>query len=256
MSDAPIKVWFDRDGRLLRLRLARPKANVIDAAMMAALDSALEEHLGNAGLLAVLIDHEGPNFSFGASVEEHLPGQCAAMLMGMNGLVGRMVDAPVPILAVVRGQCLGGGMEVACAGTLIFAAPDARFGQPEIKLAVFAPAASALLPERIGQGRTDDLLVSGRTIGADDALAFGVANEVADDPEAAALAYFDTHLAGLSGSALRFAVQGSRGAYAARVKSRLAEVERLYLDGLMACRDPEEGLRAFIEKRPAQWEHR
>lgn len=83
----PLKIWHEADGRLLRLRLNRPKANLVDATMIAALDQALAEHLGNGQLGAVLLDAEGPHFSFGASVEEHLPGQCAAMLAGLHKLI-------------------------------------------------------------------------------------------------------------------------------------------------------------------------
>jgi len=257
MNEAsPLRVWLERDGALLRLRLARPKANIIDARMIAALDAAFAEHAANAGLRAVLIDHEGSHFSFGASVEEHLPAQCAAMLARLHALVGRMMDAPRPILVAVNGQCLGGGLEFACAGTLLFAASDAQFGQPEMKLAVFAPAASVLLAPRIGQARAEDLLYSGRTIDAKTALEWGLAQSVSEDPEAAALAYFDAHLAGKSAAALAFAVQAARGAHAARVKERLAALERLYLEGLMNTRDATEGLRAFVEKRTPKWEHR
>lgn len=74
MSDSPLKVWLDQDGTLLRLRLDRPKANIVDAAMIGALQTAFEQHVGQASLRAVLLDAEGPHFSFGASVEEHLPG--------------------------------------------------------------------------------------------------------------------------------------------------------------------------------------
>ncbi|HEY5599026.1 MAG TPA: cyclohexa-1,5-dienecarbonyl-CoA hydratase, partial [Kiloniellales bacterium] len=220
MSENALTVWLDRDDRLLRLRLARPKANIIDGAMIAALDAALAEHLRRPHLAAVVLGHEGPHFSFGASVEEHLPDQCAQMLRRLHALIRRMVDCPVPILVAVRGQCLGGGLEVAAAGNLLFAAPDAKFGQPEIKLAVFAPAASCLLPERIGQARAEDLLFSGRSLSADEALSWGLVAAVADDPEAAALAYFDTHLAGLSASSLRLAVRAARTGFAARVEAK------------------------------------
>ena len=151
MSAAPLRVWRSHGEALLRLRLARPKANILDAAMLAALDAALSAELGQGAPLAVLIDAEGPHFSFGASVEEHLPDACAAMLRGFHALLLRLLAAPVPVLFAVRGQCLGGALELALTGTRIFAAPEAMFGQPEIRLGVFAPAASCLLPERIGQ---------------------------------------------------------------------------------------------------------
>ena len=128
MTDGPLKVSLERGGQLLELRLARPKANIIDATMIQALDAALEEHVASAGLKAILLSAKGPHFSFGASVEEHLPDQCAAMLESFHKLIIRMVDSPVPILVAVHGQCLGGGLEVATAGHLIFASPDSKMG--------------------------------------------------------------------------------------------------------------------------------
>ena len=256
LAEGPLKVWSERDGKLLRLRLSRPKANLIDAEMIAALNFALAEHQADAGLLAVLLDHEGPHFSFGASVEEHLPGRCADMLRTLHALIIRLLDTPVPVLVAIDGQCLGGGLELALSGHLIFAAPGAMLGQPEIKLAVFAPAASCLLAERIGRARAEDLLFSGRGIGAGEALRMGLVNAIDDDPEAAALAYFDEHLSNLSASSLRYAVSAARLGFAERVKAKLAEAEELYLGGLMETNDAVEGLRAFIEKRPAVWEHR
>ena len=110
MTESPLKAWLERDGALLRVRLARPKANLIDAAMIAALSNVFSSHRQNNGLLAALVDHEGPHFSFGASVEEHLPEQCEQMLKSLHALIGVMLDWPRPILVAIRGQCLGGGL--------------------------------------------------------------------------------------------------------------------------------------------------
>jgi cyclohexa-1,5-dienecarbonyl-CoA hydratase len=167
-----------------------------------------------------------------------------------------MLEFPAPILVAVRGQCLGGGLEVALAGGPIFAAPDAQLGQPEMKLGVFAPAASCLLPYRVNQPDAEDLLFSGRAISGEEAKAIGLVQTVAVDPEAAALAYFEQHLANKSATALACALAAARGAYIADVRRRLAEVERLYLDRLMQTRDANEGLVAFLAKRQPQWEHR
>ena len=256
MGATPLHVELEKDGALLRLRLSRPKANIVDAAMIGALRAALGEHLTDARLRAVLLEAEGPHFSFGASVEEHLPGSAAAMLRELHALILQIVGSPVPVLVAVRGQCLGGGLELAAAGHLIFAAPGAMFGQPEIRLAVFAPAASCLLPEKIGPSRAEDLLFSGRSIGAEEAHRIGLVNAVADDPSQAALAYFEEHLAPRSASSLRLAVRAARYDLVNRIRRKLAEVERLYLEELMATRDAVEGLTAFIGKRPATWEDR
>ena len=256
MSESPLKVSLDRHASLLRLRLARPKANIVDAAMIGALADAFAAHRNPGPLRAALIDAEGPHFSFGASVEEHLPDQCAAMLASLHALVLAMVEFPVPILVAVRGQCLGGGLEVALAGGLIFAAPDAQLGQPEMKLGVFAPAASCLLPYRVGQPAAEDLLFSGRSVSGDEARAMGLVQVAAADPEAAALAYFEQHLANKSAASLACALAAARGAMIRDVRHRLGEVERLYIDRLMQTRDANEGLVAFLAKRKPHWEHR
>jgi cyclohexa-1,5-dienecarbonyl-CoA hydratase len=254
MDGSPLKVWRERDGQLLRLRLARPKANLVDAPMIVALHSALQGNRGGP-LLGAVLDHEGPHFSFGASVEEHLADRCEGMLKALHALIVEMLEWPAPILVAVRGQCLGGGLEVAMGGSRIVAAPDARLGQPEIKLGVFAPAASCLLPFRVNQSAAEDLLVSGRAVLADEARAIGLVAEVAADPVAAALAWFDSHLAGKSAASIGYAMRAARVAMVPEVRRRIGEVERLYLEGLMATRDANEGLAAFLEKRAPAWTH-
>lgn len=252
----PLRTWFEAEGRLLRLRLSRPKSNLIDADMIAALDWALDEHLETPSLTAVLIDAEGPHFSYGASVEEHLPGQCAAMLSSLHRVILRLAGAPVTVLVAIRGQCLGGGLELALAGHFLFVHPDAHLAQPEMKLGVFAPAASCLLPDLIGPMRSLDLLLSGRSITGSEAASIGLAREAAEDPEQAALAYFTEHLKPKSANSLRHAIRAARAGYVGRLKEKLEQVEQLYLNELMMTHDAVEGLEAFIEKRSAQWQHR
>lgn len=256
MTETPLKIQSERDGKLLRLTLNRPKANIIDAEMIAALNTAFVQVGETPQRLAVLLDHEGPSFSYGASVEEHLPGQCDAMLGAMHGLVKTMLACPVPILVAVSGQCLGGGLEVALAGSLIFTAPDAKLGQPEIKIGVIAPAATCLLPRRVTQAHVQDLLFSGRSISGTRAADIGLAFTATADPRAAALAYFDDHYAGLSASSLRLAVEAANASTRQQIAADLDRVEALYLKNLMATHDAVEGLQAFIDKRPAQWMHR
>ncbi|MDH3611728.1 MAG: cyclohexa-1,5-dienecarbonyl-CoA hydratase [Gammaproteobacteria bacterium] len=253
MTDSPLKAWLDRDEQVLRLQLARPKANIIDARMIDALSAALDAHANDKRLLAVILDAEGPHFSFGASVEEHLPDQCAAMLRKINSLVMQMLEYPVPIVAAVQGQCLGGGLEVACAASPIIAAPDAQLGQPEISLAVIAPAASCLLPERVGQPHAEMLLFSGKSIDAQKAKTIGLVDQVSESPSEAALAWIDENIIGKSASSLRFAVTAARQDYIERIRVRLEIVEKTYVEELMQTKDPIEGLNAFLEKRKPIW---
>ena len=189
-------------------------------------------------------------------MEEHLAERCAGMLASLHALILALAGCRVPVLVAVRGQCLGGGLEIALAGGPIFAAPNAQFGQPEIKLGVFAPAASCLLPWRVSAVAAEDLLCSGRSIDAAQALAIGLVQMLADDPVAAALAYFDEHLAPRSAAALAHAMQAVRAPRLAAMRDELARVERLYLQSLMKTRDANEGLAAFLAKRSPTWEHR
>ena len=256
MAEAsPLKVWLERDGALLRLRLNRPKANIVDASMIACLQTAFNAHRMSPGLRGVLLDAGGPHFSFGASVEEHLADRCAAMLGALHALIISMVEFPLPILTVVRGQCLGGGLEVALAGGPIFSTPDAKLGQPEMSLGVFAPAASCLLPWRVNQSDAEDLLFSGRSVNGIEAKTMGLVQTVADDPESAALQYFDQHLAPKSAAALACAVTAVRAPLIRELRTRLQEVETLYLDRLMKTHDANEGLAAFLARRAPSWKH-
>lgn len=255
MSDTPLRTWLERDEQILRLQLARPKANIIDAGMIGALSASLARHAADPRLMAVVLDADGPHFSFGASVEEHLPEQCAKMLNKINALIMQMVEYPVPIVAAVQGQCLGGGLEVACAASPIIAAPDAMLGQPEISLAVIAPAASCLLPERIGQATAEMLLLSGKSIDAERARQIGLVDEVSEAPTDAALAWIDENIIGKSVSSLRIALKAARRDYIERIRSELRIVEKMYLDILMQTNDPVEGLNAFLEKRNPVWEN-
>lgn len=255
MTDTPLKTWLERDQQILRLQLARPKANIIDAEMIDALSASLARHAADDRLMAVVLDAQGPHFSFGASVKEHLPDQCAAMLKKINALIMQMLEYPVPIVAAVQGQCLGGGLELACAASPIIAAPDAMLGQPEISLAVIAPAASCLLPERIGQAQAEMLLLSGKSIDAERAKLIGLVDEVSEAPTEAALAWIDENIIGKSASSLRIALSAVRHDAVERIRVRLDAVEKVYIDTLMQTKDPLEGLNAFLEKRDPVWEN-
>jgi len=255
MTDSSLKAWLERDDQVLRLQLARPKANIIDSRMLDALSSALGKYADDARLMAVVLDAEGPHFSFGASVEEHLPDQCAGMLAKINSLILQMISYPVPIVAAVQGQCLGGGLEVVCSASPIIAAPDAQLGQPELSLAVIAPAASCLLPERVGQTQAEMLLLSGKSIDAQRARSIGLVDEVSESPTDAAMAWVDENIIGKSASSLRIAVRAARRDYIERMKSGLKRVENMYNDELMQTKDPLEGLNAFLEKRKPTWEN-
>src|SRR5271169_56079 len=104
-----LKLSFEHDGQVARVVLAAPKANIVDQAMMAALATAFEDLRNRPELKVAILTSEGPHFSFGASVQEHLPAYVGTMLPRLSGLLGQMLELPAVTLAAVRGQCLGGG---------------------------------------------------------------------------------------------------------------------------------------------------
>ncbi|MDF1562744.1 MAG: enoyl-CoA hydratase-related protein [Deltaproteobacteria bacterium] len=251
-----LEITKSHEGRLLTLKLNAPPANIVDAQMMAALSAALDEAEQDPQLAAVILTHEGKHFSFGASVEEHLPGKFEAMIGSFHALCRKLAAFPVPLLATVGGQCLGGGMEIVLLASRVFAGPKARLGQPEIQLAVFAPVASALLPGRIGPQAAEDLLLTGRSAGAEEALALGLVQQIDEDPLAAAVAYAEAQLLPRSAFALRQAVQATRASWVPAFNAHLDAAEARYLGELMSGADSVEGLTAFVEKRESVWKHR
>jgi cyclohexa-1,5-dienecarbonyl-CoA hydratase len=243
------------DGAFWRVTFGAATGNVIDRPMMAALRAVLADARAASGLMGICLEGAGGCFSYGASIQEHLPAHVRDMLADFRHLILDVIDTHVVIVAAVSGRCLGGGLELATACHRIVAGADATFGQPEIALGVFAPVASILLPERIGRARAEDLCLTGRTIAAAEALAMGVADEVANgDPGDSALAWLRAHVASRSASSLRHAVAALRADLAARVRTELPRLETLYLRDLMTSRDAVEGLHAFLEKRPPRWE--
>ena len=253
LRDGPVRLEALAGGAIWRAVLNTPKANILDMEKCDLLSDIFEEAGGAQDLKAVIVQGEGPHFSFGASVEEHLPENIEAMLHGFHRLFYTMLDARVVTLAAVRGQCLGGGMELAIFCNRLFASPDAWLGQPEIVLGVYAPVASVMLSERIGRSRAEDICITGRSVKAEEGKLIGLVDEVSADPGAAALEYAREHLLPKSASSLRFAVQAARGGFANRVRRELAEVEALFLNELMGTEDAQEGLNAFLEKRQPGW---
>lgn len=240
-------------GALWSVRLDAPKGNVLDAPLVAELEGLFRRAARTPALKAVLLGSTGAHFSFGASVEEHRARAVAGMLRDFHELFRAIAASAVPVLCGVRGACLGGGLELAAYCHRLVAHPEAKLGQPEIALGVFAPVASAILGERVGRGAAEELLLSGRTLDGREAAALGLVDALSEDPDAAVLEWARAHLLPKSASSLRFAVRAARMDFDRRFARRIADLERLYLDELMATGDALEGIEAFLAKRAPQW---
>ncbi|MHC4815942.1 MAG: enoyl-CoA hydratase/isomerase family protein [Planctomycetota bacterium] len=243
------------DGAALRIVLDAPKGNVLDGAMMGELNGLLDQLKERNELKLLCFTGEGKHFSFGASVEDHVGEKAAGMLEAFHGMFLRMVELAIPTVAAVRGRCLGGGMELATFCNRVVAHPDAVFAQPEIQLAVLPPIASLILPLKLGQPLADEINLTGRNVAAAEALQMGLVDEIAEDPMAAVEEWAARELGAKSASSLRWAVRASRWQFNKVLKGEIAGVEQLYLEGLMATHDANEGLAAFLEKRKPEWKN-
>jgi cyclohexa-1,5-dienecarbonyl-CoA hydratase len=251
-----LKLSVEHDGQVARVALAAPKANIVDQAMMTALAAAFDDMRNRPQLKVMILTAEGPHFSFGASVEEHLPEHVRTMLPQFSGLLGQLLEVPAVTLAAVRGQCLGGGFELALGCDFIVAEEGAAFACPEIKLAVFPPAAAVLLPARIGVSRAAELVLTGAAWSTAQAAAAGLIVRTAPQGqlEATVETWIRDHFLARSPVVLRYGVRAARLLVQRTLREDLPQLERMYLDGLMAESDAVEGLRAFIEKREPHWE--
>ena len=256
MSDL-VRVVPQEAGALWQVTFGTGAGNILDRATMRELSRVFVDARVASGLKAICLEGSGADFSFGASVQEHQIDQVRSMLATLRGLVLDLLDCHVATLAAVRGRCLGGGLELVALCHRVFAAAGATFGQPEIALGIFPPLASIVLPERIGRARAEELCLSGRTVPAAAARDIGLVDELVDeDPMEAARAWAKIRLFPHSASSLRFAVRAIRVNLAGRIRVELPEIEKLYLDELMATADANEGIRAFLEKRRPIWTDR
>lgn len=234
------------------------KGNVLDSVMMAELQDVLNAFKQKKDLKLITFAGAGKHFSFGASVEEHTKDAAPTMLRSFHQLFYSLRDLSIPTLAKISGQCLGGGMEVAIMCNFLFADKTAKFGQPEIVLGVFPPPASIILPEKIGLARAEDILLTGRTVGADEANLIGLVNDVFEDKPAlenGVNAFIEQHILPKSASSLRYGVKASRAKFNHIFTNFLQTLEQMYVNNLMNTEDANEGINSFLEKRKPNWKN-
>ncbi|MEO1366877.1 MAG: enoyl-CoA hydratase-related protein, partial [Acidobacteriota bacterium] len=264
-SAAPATVRVERRGRVATVWIERPPLNILDLDTLSQLDVAVDDLRRQAaepesGLQLAVVRGGGDRaFSAGVAIEDHVGARIPRMLEVFHRALRRLFALDVPTVAAVDGHCLGGGMELAAVCDLVIATERSSFGQPEIKLACFPPVAAVLYPSLIGPGRTFDLLLTGRRLSCRDAEACGfVARRVPDGGLDAALGVFASELGASSTPALRLTKKAIRlGQARARLLDEALDAsERLYLEELAQTADMEEGVAAFLAKRPPAWTHR
>jgi cyclohexa-1,5-dienecarbonyl-CoA hydratase len=242
---------------LATLRINRAPLNVLDIATLEEMSAALDDLAADPTLRLLVVAAAGEKaFSAGVEVADHTPDKVDRMIDIFHAVVRKIEAFPTPTLAAVHGAALGGGLEVALACDMIVAASGAKLGQPEIKLAVFAPVAAVLLPRLLPRARANEMLYGGGIMTAEEALQYGLVNRdfpretFVEDARAFSRPFLE-----LSRAALLASKKAVRLAATAPFTEALAAVEKIYLQELMRTADAKEGLAAFLEKRTPIWRH-
>ena len=254
-----LKLEYTHNNSVARIILDDGKGNVLDSVMMRELSELLNSFKERNDLKIITFEGAGKHFSFGASVEEHKKENAPKMLKEFHQLFYTISDLAIPTLAKISGQCLGGGLELALVCNFLFADQSAKLGQPEILLGVFPPPASIMLPLKIGNAKAEELLLTGKTISAEEGKAIGLIIDVFEDKETLGQGtdkWIEDNILPKSASSLRYAVKASRTTFNHLLKKMLPQLEEMYLDGLMNTEDANEGINSFLEKRKPTWKNR
>ena len=240
-------VLFHAKGRLARVTLARPPLNVLDIEHLELLADALERARDAA---IIVLESSAPRaFCAGNDVSDHAPDRAPQMLSAFHRAIRALLTADAVTVADVRGDALGGGCELVSACDLAYATPQAMFGQPEIDVGCFPPAAASLLPRKIGWTRAAELILTGRRIDAGLASSWGLITGVAEDGAETKIKELESK----SPAVLRAAKKALRRAAHGSPTDGIESAERVYVDDVLPLDDCREGIDAFLTKRKPFW---
>ena len=252
-------VLFEKKDLVAYVTLNRPKVlNALNASTIKELDGVFQEAAGDAGVRVVVVTGSGDKaFAAGADIAElsERNAVTGAEMAETGQRVLRLLETMgKPSIAAVNGYALGGGCELAMACTIRIASERAKFGQPEVNLGIIPGyAGTQRLPRLVGKGIALDLILTGRTIDAQEALRIGLVSRVAPHEELGAAV--DELVQGLL-------VKGPLALRAAREAIDMGfdmefddacKLEASLFGVLCATEDMKDGTQAFLEKRKANF---
>jgi enoyl-CoA hydratase len=237
----------------------RPKAlNALNGALLAELAEAVDELAASDEIAVLVLTGAGDKaFVAGADINE-LAGlnPLQAKYIGENGqrVIDKISALHIPVIAAVNGYALGGGMEMALGCDFIYASVNASFGLPETNLGLIPGfGGTQRLARLIGPNRAKELIFSGRIINADEAFSMGIVNRVLEaDALMPAVMEMGAVLAAKGRVSLREAKQAVDNGLNTDLATGL-KIERQAFALCMASEDANEGTRAFLEKRKAEF---
>ena len=244
-------------GRVGLVTLNRPEAmNALNNTLMRELMDALEAFDNDDAIGAMVITGNQKAFAAGADIKEMADKSVQEMYDNDPiAQFGRIRTIRKPVIAAVSGWALGGGCEIALSCDMVIASESAKFGQPEITIGVIPGAGGTQrLPRAVGKAIAMEMVLNNRTLSAQEALGFGLINRIvpleAFLDEALKLA---EEVASRAPVAVRVAKKMVNQAYERFLGESLAEEKKEFYN-LFTTEDQKEGMRAFAEKRKAEWQ--
>jgi len=255
--DRVSRIVLEEQPPVVRIRLQNPPLNVIDIAMMKELSAALTEIESRPGISAIILSGAQKAFSAGVDVAAHTPDKVGEMLTKFHAVIRSLVASKKVTIAAVHGHCLGGGAELAMVCDLVYTSELATWGFPEIKLGCYPPVAATALAALVGQKHAADLILTGRSITGKEAAGIGLANAVVPEVDLdRTVQEAVEHVIKLSPVALAVTKKASYAWDSIHFDKGLARAEKIYFEELMKTEDAQEGIKAFMEKRPPVWRNR
>jgi cyclohexa-1,5-dienecarbonyl-CoA hydratase len=246
------RINVDLGTSVVRITLNNPPLNVIDMEMMGELPAALEQVEVIADVSTIVFAGSERVFSSGVDIAAHDAQNVRNMLTAFHGVIRAVVATKKLTIAAVRRHCLGGAAELAMLCDIVYASTDSVWGFPEIKLGCYPPVAAAALASVVGQKLAAEMILTGRTINGQEALAAGLVNGLADDPETL-VAECLARVAQLSPAAMAVAKKALYAWDSIHFDKGLARADQIYFDELMKTADAHEGIQAHLEHRRPKW---
>ena len=239
-----------------RITFNFPPLNVLNIEMMKEINQALKD-FQSKNLKVLILDANGKAFSAGVDVSDHTKDKVAEMIQVFHEIFTNLHKINAPTVALVNGAALGGGCEVATFCDIVIASEKSKFGQPEIMVGVFPPVAAAIFPKLMWSKKALELMLTGETLRANEAKELGLVNHIlpVESFEEEAEKFVNEKLANNSAVVLQLTkrafMEGATQNYGEAIK----KIEDIYLNELMKTNDANEGLAAFLEKRPPIWKN-
>ncbi len=236
--------------------LNRPQAmNAFNILMLNELFDALEAFDKNETIGALIVTGNEKAFAAGADIKEMADATPVQMITeGRVEVWDRIRQIKKPVIAAVSGWALGGGCEFVLSCDMVIASESAKFGQPEITIGVIPGAGGTQrLARLIGKNLTMEMVINNRTLSANEALQFGLANRVVPvEGYLDAAVAFAEEIASRAPMAVRMAKDAVNAAFETTLTEGLKAEKRNFYP-LFSTEDQKEGMQAFIEKRKPNW---